>query len=322
MFQYWLGVATLVCIYLIAMLGVSILVGFTGIFSLGHAGLMAIGAYLTAIMEKSYGLPFGIALIVGMLGAAAVGGIIGKLTLKLKGDYFVIATLAIGECTKLVIENLQSITGGSRGLSDVPKTTSFPLAFIILVITVILLANFLKSKHGRNCVAVREEELAARSVGINTTNYKMLAFIISCLLCGLSGGLLAGYMGFLYPTMFTMAKSNELIITVILGGAGSLTGTIIAGLVLIPLPEFLRIPSVEEWRMVAYGLLVVIVVVFRPSGLMGQKELTVAGLLKRISKMREKRMIANNGSTGNDPGEITAVSEERSAITGDTSDEG
>lgn len=283
MIHYWLGIATLTCIYLIAILGVSILVGFTGLFSLGHAGFMAIGGYIAALATKILGLPFWSSVILGILASMLVGGVIGKLTLKLKGDYFVIATLAIGECTKLVIENIPEITGGARGLTDIPKVTTFPIAFSILVIVVILLVNFLHSKQGRNCIAIREEELAAQSVGINVTGYKMRAFLISCALCGLAGGLLAGYMGYLYPTMFTMAKSNELTLIVILGGAGSLTGSILAGTVLIPLPELLRIPSIEEWRMVAYGLLVVLVVVLKPSGLMGNREFHLS-YVKKLAK--------------------------------------
>ena len=293
MVQYWIGVATLTCIYLIAILGVSILVGFTGLFSLGHAGFMAIGAYVTALVYKGFDIPYFLSIPFGIIAAMVVGGIIGRLTLRLKGDYFVIATLAIGECTKLVIENIPSITGGARGLTDIPKVTTFPIAFCILVVVVILLYNFLHSKQGRNCIAVREEELAAQSIGVNTTSYKMRAFLISCALCGLAGGLLAGYMGYLYPIMFSMAKSNELTMIVILGGAGSLTGSILAGLVLIPLPEYLRIPSVEEWRMVGYGLLVVIVVVLKPSGLMGNHELSIKGIMQATKRLFFKN---RNGS--------------------------
>lgn len=210
MLSYWSGVATLTGIYLIATLGVSILVGFTGLFSLGHAGFMAIGAYGTALSIKLLHMPFFPACLMGILAAMLAGGLIGRATLRLKGDYFVIATLAIGECTKLLIENIPSITGGSRGLTDIPKKTSLLLVWVILLAVIVILSNFLHSKHGRNCIAVREEELAAKSIGIDVIRYKMLAFLISCALCGLAGGLLAGYMGYLYPTMFTMAKSNEI----------------------------------------------------------------------------------------------------------------
>ena len=151
MASYWIGVATLTGIYLIATLGVSILVGFTGLFSLGHAGFMAIGAYVTAIVVKSLQVPFLIGLLAGIFAAMLVGALIGKATLRLSGDYFVIATLAIGECTKLLIENMPTITGGSRGLTDIEKGTSFPLVLVLLVVIVVGLANFLHSKQGRNC---------------------------------------------------------------------------------------------------------------------------------------------------------------------------
>ena len=301
MLSYWSGVATLTGIYLIATLGVSILVGFTGLFSLGHAGFMAIGAYGTALSIKLLHMPFFPACLMGILAAMLAGGLIGRATLRLKGDYFVIATLAIGECTKLLIENIPSITGGSRGLTDIPKKTSLLLVWVILLAVIVILSNFLHSKHGRICIAVREEELAAKSIGIDVIRYKMLAFLISCALCGLAGGLLAGYMGYLYPTMFTMAKSNELTMTVILGGTGSLTGTILAGLVLIPLPEYLRIESAEEWRMVLYGVLVVAVIVFKPSGLMGSKEFTVAGGLRRCKQLAAR--VRKRGSKRDEEGE-------------------
>lgn len=258
-------------------------------------------AYGTALSIKLLHMPFFPACLMGILAAMLAGGLIGRATLRLKGDYFVIATLAIGECTKLLIENIPSITGGSRGLTDIPKKTSLLLVWVILLAVIVILSNFLHSKHGRNCIAVREEELAAKSIGIDVIRYKMLAFLISCALCGLAGGLLAGYMGYLYPTMFTMAKSNELTMTVILGGTGSLTGTILAGLVLIPLPEYLRIESAEEWRMVLYGVLVVAVIVFKPSGLMGSKEFTVAGVLRRCKQLAAR--VRKRGSKRDKEGE-------------------
>lgn len=299
MFTYWMGVATLTGIYLIAILGISILTGFTGLFSLGHAGFMAIGGYCCALAIKLLGIPFYPALLVGIAASVAVGLLIGWPTLKLKGDYFVIATLGIGEVVKLIIENLPQITGGARGLTDIPRESSFWLVWGIVVIVVILLRNFLTAKQGRNCIAVREEELAARSIGIDVTYQKMVAMGISCGLCGLSGGLLAGYMGYLYPIMFNMAKSNELILTVILGGSGSLTGTIIAALVLVPLPEFLRIEAAQEWRMVVYGLLVVLVIVLRPSGLMGNREFSIKGFLNffRNGVQKQRARMAKGGES-------------------------
>ncbi len=155
---YWIGVANLTGIYMIAILGLSILTGFTGLFSMGHAVFMAIGAYTSALLTKTFGLPVLAGVFMGMLAALAIGLLIGYPTLKLKGDYFVIATLGIGEVTKLIIENLPDLTGGARGLTDIPKGTNFPMVLLFVVAIVILLRNFLNSKQGRNCVVVREEE--------------------------------------------------------------------------------------------------------------------------------------------------------------------
>ena len=150
MFEYWLGVATLTGIYMIAILGMSILTGFTGLFSMGHAGFMAIGAYTSALLTKTFGLPIFMGVISGMAAALLIGLIIGYPTLKLKGDYFVIATLGIGQATKLIIENLPGITGGSRGLTGIPGGSSFPVVLIIVIAVIWILKNFLTSKQGRN----------------------------------------------------------------------------------------------------------------------------------------------------------------------------
>lgn len=285
---YWIGVATLTGIYMIAILGVSILTGFTGLFSMGHAGFMAIGAYTSALLTKTFHLPILVGVFFGMIAALIVGLIIGYPTLKLRGDYFVIATLGIGEVTKLLLENLQGFTGGARGLTDVPGGVTFPMVLCFLVVIIWGLSNFLRSKQGRNCIAVREEELATASIGADVTHYKMLAMGISCALCGISGALLAHYMEYLNPTMFNMVVSDQLVMTVILGGCGSLTGTIIASMILVPLPEILRFGAVQEWRMVFYGLLVVLVIIFKPSGLMGSKELSIEGIKKFIGRADKK----------------------------------
>ncbi|MCC2174290.1 branched-chain amino acid ABC transporter permease [Hominicoprocola fusiformis] len=285
MATYLIGVLTVTGIYLIAILGVSILTGFTGLFSMGHAGFMAIGAYVSALVVKSTGLPISMGLVCGTIAATLVGILIGYPTLRLKGDYFVIATLGVGESMKLLVENL-TITGGARGLNGVAGGTNVFLVWGLVIIIVFLLVNFLRSKQGRNCVAVREEELAAAAVGVNMTNYKMLGMAISCALCGLAGALLAHYMKYLHPSMFTMAKSNELIMTVILGGRGSLTGTILAALILVPLPEMLRFEGFQAWRMVIYGLLVVVVIVFKPSGLLGTNELRWSQIKALVDRLK------------------------------------
>lgn len=267
--NYWLGVLTVTFIYMIAIAGVALFTGFTGLFSFGHAGFMAVGAYTSAILARTYHLPVFLTMLAGALVAALIAVAIGLPTLRLKGDYFVIATLGFGEVVRLIVENLQ-ITGGARGLPDVPAGTSTWLSLVLLAAAVALLRNFIYSRHGRNCVSVREDEMAAETAGINVTYYKVLALAISAAYCGLAGALLAHWVRFLHPSMFGMVKSTELTIAVIFGGMGSLSGSLLAGAILTPLPEFLRVAA--EWRLVAYGLIVVIMIIFRPEGLLGYRE--------------------------------------------------
>lgn len=286
--SYWVGVATQVCIYLIAILGVSVLCGFTGMFTMGHAGFMAIGAYTSAVLSVKLGVPVPLSMLAGVILATIVGIIVSIPTLKLRDDYFMIVTLGVGEGIRLLIQYMEPITGGARSFTGIPHATSIWVGLIALILTILFIKSFLSTKFGRNCIAIREEELAAKSVGINVFNYKLLAMIISCALCGLAGALLAHYMNYLSPTLFKLSKSEELTIPVILGGRGSLTGSIIAGLVLLPLPEFLRFGSAQEWRMVLYGLLVILVITFKPSGLMGTNELTIEGIKKAVFWVKEK----------------------------------
>ena len=293
--EYWIGVLTIVGIYLIAVMGVSILCGFTGMFSMGHAGFMAIGAYVSALVTKTFHVPIFAGALAGIAAAVVVGVIISYPTLKLRDDYFIIVTLGIGEAIKLVIQNLTSITGGARGLSDIPRGSSFAEVWVLAVIIAALLFLYTNSKNGRNCLAVREDELAAQSVGVNVFATKMEAMIISCACCGLAGSFLAHYMHYLQPNMFTMAKSDELVIIVVLGGQGSLTGSILAALLLLPLPEVLRFGSAQEWRMVLYGLLVVLVILFRPSGLMGGRELSIRGSARFIAERRRAAAAGRGG---------------------------
>ncbi len=277
--SYWIGILTQTGIYLLAVLGVCILTGFTGLFSFGHAGFMAIGGYVSAIAVKFLGLALPVGLLLGMAAATLIGVAIGIPTLKLRGDYFLIATLGIGEAIRMILENWDFV-GGAKGLTDVGRGVSLPLVLVLDIAAIVLLVHFLNSKHGRNCVAIRENETAARAMGINVARCKVLAMGISCALAGLSGALLGHYMNYLQPTMFNAAKSNELLIMVIMGGFGSLTGSIISTLILVPLPEILRIGSAQEWRMVIYGFLVVLIILFKPTGLMGYREFSLKGIIR------------------------------------------
>lgn len=272
---YLEGILMLSGINLIAVLGLCLLTGFAGLFSFGHAGFMAIGAYIAAICTKSLGLPFIVGIAAAALAAAAVSWLIGSATLKLKGDYFCIATLGFGEAIRLILDNFQGL-GGSRGWPGLPASTTLLNIVILDIIGIVLLANLVRSRHGRNMIAVREEELAAQVAGINTFRYKMLALMISAAYAGVAGALLGHYMTFIQPKMFSMVKSTELTIIVIFGGLGSISGSVIGAVVLTFLPEVLRV--VDKWRLVVYGLAVIAIMIGRPRGLMGGFELTPSSI--------------------------------------------
>lgn len=276
MSQYYIGILVLICINLIAVLGLSLMTGFTGLFNFGQAGFLAVGAYTATILTTQYAVPFPLALLAGMLVSVLSSFLIGYPTLRLKGDYFAIATMGFSEVVRLLVENLEKLTGGSRGIPRIPLYTTLPIALAATVFALWVVANYVRSRHGRNCVAVREDELAAESIGINSFRYKQISFAINAALAGLSGGLLAHFVGFIQPSMFSIVKSTELIVMVIFGGMHSLTGAVFAAVVLTSMPELLR--AAQAWRLVAYGILVVVIMVVRPEGLMGSWEFTPANL--------------------------------------------
>lgn len=262
---------------LMVVLGLSLLTGFTGLFSFGHAGFMAIGAYAASICTLYLHIPYIPALIIGGLVAMLAGLFLGSFTLKLKGDYFCIATLGFGEAVRLIFDNVQAL-GGARGLSGMAMKTTLPVVLIVSAIAVAALVCLIRSRHGRNMVAIREDELAAQVSGINVFRYKMMALAISALYAGIGGGLLAHYMGYIQPAMFKMVKSTEYTIIVIFGGLGSVTGSVVGTLLLTFLPELLR--EFENWRLVIYGLAVIVIMISRPRGLMGGTELSIGGIIR------------------------------------------
>lgn len=278
---YVKGILILSGINLMAVLGLSLLTGFTGLFSFGHAGFMAIGAYVTAMGTMKLGLPFIPALLLGAAGAALVSFFIGRLTLNLKGDYFCIATLGFGEAIRLILDNVQYF-GGARGWPGLPVVTNLTTVVIVDVIGVVILANIIRSRHGRNFKAIREEEMASQTIGINVFRYKMAALMISAAYAGVAGGMLAHLLGFIQPKMFQFIKSTELTITVIFGGLGSISGSVIGALVLTSLPELLR--TFASWRLVVYGAAVVFIMISRPQGLMGGTEITFTNIKKLFSR--------------------------------------
>lgn len=287
---YVKGILILSGINLMAVLGLSLLTGFTGLFSFGHAGFMAIGAYAAAFIGVNLGLPLIVSLLAGGLVAGIISLFIGRLTLKLKGDYFCIATLGFGEAIRLVLDNVQ-VFGGARGWPGIPIRIDLWNVILINLAGIAFMISLVNSRHGRNMIAIREEELAAKTIGIDTFRYKMISLFTSAVYAGIAGGLVGYYTGFLQPKMFGMTKSTELTIIVIFGGIGSVSGSVLGALLLTALPELLR--AFALWRLVAYGVAVIFIMISRPEGLMGGKEITFKGILRAIgfghkhSKARE-----------------------------------
>lgn len=275
--------------------------GITGQFSMGHAGFMSVGGYVSAYLTTRYfsdlqiiGLSadlsgdilFITALIVGGLASALLGYIVGLPSLRLKGDYLAIVTLGFGEIIRVVFLNIDAV-GGARGLPGIPKNSNFGWVFSLAFLTIFIIQRIMLSPHGRAFMAVREDEIAAQSMGINTTRYKVLAFMIGAFFAGIAGGLFGHYLTYLNPKIFDFNRSFEIIIMVVLGGMGSMTGATIAALLLTGLRELLR-PLQEvtgvDLRMVIYSLMLIVLMLTRPRGLMGTKEIFDLSLFRRFKK--------------------------------------
>ena len=274
----------LICINIILAVSLNLIIGFTGQLTLGHAGFMSIGAYAASMFTIHMHTPFPIALLIGGIFAGAVGFLIGLPTLRLKGDYLAITTLGFGEIIRVVITNIDQL-GGGRGLSGIPAKTTFAWVFFIMVGSMLLIYNVVRSSQGRAMMSVREDEIAAEAMGINTTKYKIMAFVIGSFLAGIAGGLFAHYLRFIKPEQFNFLKSVDIVTYVVMGGMGSLTGSALSTSILTVLPEGLRFLS--DYRMVIYPIALIIIMRFRPQGLMGSSELSL-DVFNKFSKGSDK----------------------------------
>ncbi len=265
---YYYQLFVIACINVIMAVSLNLVTGCAGQLSLGHAAFMGIGAYTAAIVTLSWDVPFVFALMSGSVSAAFFGLLLGLPTLRLRGDYLAIATLGFGEIIRVAILNLE-ITGGAFGLRGIPKETNLPIAFTSAVAVCLASKRLTKSRFGRALTAIREDEVAARAVGINSTFYKVSAFVISASCAGIAGGLFAHWFRYLNPSSFAFAESIEVLSMVVLGGIGSPEGSVMGALVLTFVPEFLRGLSsfVSQYRMLFYGALLVIMMLIRPQGL-------------------------------------------------------
>ncbi|VPB49322.1 branched-chain amino acid ABC transporter permease [Streptococcus pneumoniae] len=271
-------------INIILAIGLNLIVGFSGQFSLGHAGFMAIGAYAAAIIgskSPTYGAFFG-AMLVGALLSGAVALLVGIPTLRLKGDYLAVATLGVSEIIRIFIINGGSLTNGAAGILGIPNFTTWQMVYFFVVITTIATLNFLRSPIGRSTLSVREDEIAAESVGVNTTKIKIIAFVFGAITASIAGSLQAGFIGSVVPKDYTFINSINVLIIVVFGGLGSITGAIVSAIVLGILNMLLQ--DVASVRMIIYALALVLVMIFRPGGLLGTWELSLSRFFKKSKK--------------------------------------
>lgn len=292
---YFFKIIILSGINIILAVSLNLINGHTGQFSMGHAGFMSIGAYTSALLTLYFqnqvqghplfeNLLFVGALIVGGLMSSLMGVIVGLPSLRLRGDYLAIVTLGFGEIIRVVFLNIDYV-GGARGLPGIPKYSNFGWVYTFVVITVFFAWRIINSSYGRAFLSVREDEIAAESVGVPTTSAKVKAFVIGAFFSGLAGGLFAHDLQYLNPPIFDFNRSFEVIIMVVLGGMGSISGAVIAAIILTVLKEALR-PLQEitgvDLRMVIYSLLLIVLMLSRPNGLLGKNEIT--DLLEKFKK--------------------------------------
>ncbi len=281
--DYYRDVLTLTGMYVVLALGLNLVVGQAGLLNLGYVAFYAVGAYTYAILSTRSGLTFWPGLIVGALSAAAFAVLLGLPTLKLRGDYFAIVTLGLGEITRIVLNNWDGVTGGPNGISNITRpalgayvfTTPLDFYYLILVIavvTVLAMRRLISSRIGRAWMAIREDETAAEAMGVNTFRLKLLAFVLASAWAGVAGVFFAAKMAFVSPESFTFFESVMILCMVVLGGMGSIPGIILGAFLLITLPELFR--EFQDFRMLAFGAALVAMMVFRPQGLLGTAKKT------------------------------------------------
>ena len=268
--SFWKLNITLIGINIILAASLNLINGYTGQFSLGHAGFMAVGAYVGVVLTTNFHWPLLFAMAAGGAAAALLGCLIGLPTLRLTGDYLAIATLGLGEIIRIVIMNI-SYVGGAAGFSGIPHLTTFAWVFGTMMFTLFFIKNFVHSTHGRACIAIRENEIAAAAMGINTTKYKVMAFTIGAAFAGIAGVLFAHTFYIINPGSFTFMQSFNYLIMVVLGGLGSLTGSIAGAFVVTGLSAALA--DWPEFRMIIYALALILLMFYRPQGLFGYIEL-------------------------------------------------
>lgn len=280
------NVLTQVCITLIAVAGVYVLTGLTGMFSLGQAAFMAIGAYASGLLVIRLDVPFALAALLAVVMATGIGYLIGYPVVRLRRDYISLVTLGFGEAIAALLNRMTTLTGGASGLTGIPRKVTLSIALVSAIVAIALAAFFKSSKYGRQCIALKGDELAAKAMGIHVTRIKMIAFLLSVALTSYSGVLYAFYMSYVDPSGFGWKKSADWVIMVFFGGVNSLTGSTLGAFILSALPQMLR--DLQNYRYVIYAVLVLLILNFKPSGLLGEWELTPRHIRDTFRRLRSK----------------------------------
>lgn len=279
-----------VCINVILAVSLNLTTGFLGELTLGHAGFMSVGAYTGAIITMNLNLPmaveFPIALIAGGIMAAIFGVIIGVPVLRLHGDYLAIVTLAFGEIIKSIFTSLK-VTNGAMGLSGIELHANykhFTFVFLLVVITIFAIKNMVNSRQGRAICSIRDNYIAAEAVGIAVSKFKVMAFVVAAFFAGIAGVIFGHNVGYLKPTTFDYNKSIEILVIVVLGGMGSIKGSVIAAVILTILPELLR--STDEFRMLLYAIVLIAMMIFNASDL--KQRILASETLKKFRRVKKE----------------------------------
>ena len=301
---YFNGLVIVGMYYIIVVGSLNLLTGYMGEFSLGHAGFMSIGAYASAIVTtliaQNVELPglvvYIIAVLVGGIAAGIIGVLVGIPALRLSGDYLCIVTVAVAEIVRVILSNvgIPAITGSAtfgKSFAGIQKVSDYHYVYITMVICVVIMYCYIRSRYGRALISIREDRIAAAASGINVTKTKVLTFTISAFFAGVAGAIYAHYITTLVPTYFSFSKSSEFLAIVILGGSGSMTGSIIAAPILSALPQMISyiVPAFASYRMLIYAVILIVVMIFKPTGLCGGKEFSLYGLLEKLMAKMKKR---------------------------------
>ena len=277
--MFYLKVLEITSLYTILVLVVYLMTGLTGLFSLGQGGFVSIGAYTAAIAYMRFGFPFPLALAMAVLTGAVLGFLVGIPTLRLRRDYFLLVTFGLGEMVRAGLLYLAQLTGGALGMAGMPKKVGLPLILGSIVVITFITYSLKRSRFGRDCIAIRDDELAASMMGINVYTHKMKVFMISSAITAYGGALYAFNILFIEPNLFNWLESAKLIIITFVGGLNSIAGVIAASAIYYSFGEFFRF--IDVWRDVLLAVVVVLVIIFRPGGLF-------QGLTLLPSKLKRK----------------------------------